>query len=67
MSSTVTATTGSRPVVVTEHYDEEIERVAGLGATKVTETVLPAVRWTTFHNSANSSHHYIITMQRNPE
>jgi hypothetical protein len=48
VSTGVTATTGSRPVVVTDLYNEEIERVTGLGAAKVTETVLPAVRWTTF-------------------
>jgi predicted enzyme related to lactoylglutathione lyase len=48
MSEAVKAATGSRPVVVTEHYNEEIERVTGLGAAKVTENTLPAVRWTTF-------------------
>ena len=34
-------------IVVTEHYREEIERLTGLGATTVTETKLPEVRWTT--------------------
>jgi Glyoxalase-like domain len=29
------------------HYHEEIERLTGLGATTVTETKLPEVRWTT--------------------
>jgi len=37
-----------RPVLVTEHYDEEIERVTGLGARPLNETKLPAVRRTTF-------------------
>jgi predicted enzyme related to lactoylglutathione lyase len=35
-------------VLVTDHYDEEIERVTGLGARPLNETKLPAVRWTTF-------------------
>jgi hypothetical protein len=37
-----------RPVLVTEHYDEETERLTGLGARPLNETKLPAVRWTTF-------------------
>ena len=34
--------------LVTDHYDEEIERLAGLGARPLNETKLPKVRWTTF-------------------
>jgi hypothetical protein len=34
-------------VLVTEHYDEEIERLTGLGARPLNETKLPEVRWTT--------------------
>jgi len=37
-----------RPILLTDHYGEEIERVTGLGASPVTETTLPEVRWTTF-------------------
>ena len=37
-----------RPVLFTEHYDEETERLTGLGARPLNETKLPAVRWTTF-------------------
>jgi Glyoxalase-like domain len=36
------------PAAVADHYDEEIERLAGLGARSLNETKLPAVRWTTF-------------------
>jgi hypothetical protein len=35
---------GIHPVLVTEHYDEEIERLTGLGARPVNEIKLPAVR-----------------------
>jgi predicted enzyme related to lactoylglutathione lyase len=35
-------------VLVTDHYDEETERLTGLGARPLNETKLPAVRWTTF-------------------
>jgi predicted enzyme related to lactoylglutathione lyase len=35
-------------VLVTDRYDEEIERMTGLGARPLNETKLPAVRWTTF-------------------
>jgi hypothetical protein len=34
--------------LITDHYDEEIERLAGLGARPPNEIKLPAVRWTTF-------------------
>jgi predicted enzyme related to lactoylglutathione lyase len=37
-----------RLILFTDHYDEETERLAGLGATPLNETKLPAVRWTTF-------------------
>jgi hypothetical protein len=37
-----------RPILLTDHYGEETERLTGLGARPVTETTLPAVRWTTF-------------------
>jgi predicted enzyme related to lactoylglutathione lyase len=43
-----TVNNGFRPVLVTEHYDEEIERLNGLGARPLKEIKLPAVRWTTF-------------------
>jgi hypothetical protein len=35
---------GIHLVLVTDHYDEEIERLTGLGARPLTETKLPAVR-----------------------
>lgn len=37
-----------RLVLATDHYDEEVERLTGLGAAPLNETRLPAVRWTTF-------------------
>ena len=37
-----------RPILLTDRYEEEIQRLTGLGATAVNETNLPAVRWTTF-------------------
>jgi predicted enzyme related to lactoylglutathione lyase len=37
-----------RPILLTDHYDEETERLTGLGGRPVNETKLPAVRWTTF-------------------
>jgi hypothetical protein len=37
-----------RPVLVTDQYDEETDRLTQLGARPVNETKLPAVRWTTF-------------------
>jgi hypothetical protein len=43
-----TAKNRLRPVLLTENYDEETGRLAGLGARPVNETNLPAVRWTTF-------------------
>jgi len=35
---------GIHLVLVTDHYDEEIERLTGLGARPLNETKLPAVR-----------------------
>jgi len=35
-------------VLVTDHYDEETERLTGLGARPLNENKLPKVRWTTF-------------------
>ena len=37
-----------RPILLTDRYEEEIQRLTGLGARAVNETNLPAVRWTTF-------------------
>jgi predicted enzyme related to lactoylglutathione lyase len=37
-----------RPVLLTEHYNEEKERVTGLGARPLNEIKLPVPRWTTF-------------------
>jgi hypothetical protein len=35
---------GFHPVLITDHYDEEVERLTGLGARPVNEVKLPAVR-----------------------
>jgi predicted enzyme related to lactoylglutathione lyase len=43
-----TARNGLRPILLTDHYDEETERLTGLGARPFNETKLPAVRVTTF-------------------
>ena len=43
-----TANNRFRPILLTEHYDEELGRLAGLGAAPVNEIKLPEVRWTTF-------------------
>jgi predicted enzyme related to lactoylglutathione lyase len=37
-----------RPVLLTEHHDEETERLTGLGAKLLNETRLPALRHSTF-------------------
>src|SRR6266567_586834 len=37
-----------RLVLVTDHYDDETERLTGLGARPLNENKLPKVRWTTF-------------------
>jgi len=34
--------------LLTDHYDEETERLAGLGARPVNEVKFPGARWTTF-------------------
>src|SRR5215467_13937946 len=36
-----------RPILLTDHYDEEIERLTGLGARALNETKLPPARYTT--------------------
>ena len=42
-----TGSNGFHLVLVTDSYDEEIERLSGLGARALNETKLPEVRWTT--------------------
>jgi predicted enzyme related to lactoylglutathione lyase len=42
-----TGNNGFQLVLATENYDEEIERLTGLGARPLTETKRPGVRWTT--------------------
>jgi len=37
-----------RPILLTEHHDEETERLAGLGAKRLNEITLPALRHSTF-------------------
>jgi predicted enzyme related to lactoylglutathione lyase len=37
-----------RPILLTDHHDEETGRLTGLGAKLVNETTLPPVRLTTF-------------------
>jgi len=39
-----TAKTSVHPVLMTDHYDEEIERLTALGARPLDETKIPAVR-----------------------
>ena len=39
-----TAKNSVHPVLVTDHYDEEVERLTGLGARPLNEVKLPAVR-----------------------
>lgn len=43
-----TAKNRLRPILLTDHHDEETERLTGLGAKPLNETKLPAVRQTTF-------------------
>jgi hypothetical protein len=45
-----TAAAGNRlrPILITEHHDEETARLAGLGAKLLNEVTLPAVRHSTF-------------------
>jgi predicted enzyme related to lactoylglutathione lyase len=37
-----------RPILITEHHDEETKRLVGLGAKPLNEVTLPAVRHSTF-------------------
>ena len=43
-----TAKNRLRPILLTDHHDEETGRLTGLGAKPLNETKLPAVRQTTF-------------------
>jgi hypothetical protein len=43
-----TVTSRLRPVLLTEHYDQETGRLTSLGARPVNQTKLPGVRWTTY-------------------
>jgi hypothetical protein len=43
-----TVTNRLRPILLTDLYGEEIERLTGLGAKALNETRLPAARYTTF-------------------
>jgi hypothetical protein len=43
-----------RPILLTDHYDREIERLTGLGARALNETKLPAARYTTFVDPAGN-------------
>ncbi|MFJ4655871.1 VOC family protein [Nocardia sp. NPDC088792] len=47
-------------VLVTDHYEEEIERLTGLGAKPLNETELPAVRWTTFADPEGNEFDLVI-------
>jgi Glyoxalase-like domain len=48
------------PVLITDHYEEEIERLTGLGATPLDEINLPAVRWTTFADPEGNEFDLVI-------
>jgi hypothetical protein len=43
-----------RPILLTEHHDQEIERLTGLGAKALNETKLPQVRLTAFADPAGN-------------
>lgn len=43
-----------RPILLTEHYDKDVERLTGLGAKQLNETKLPEVHWTTFADPAGN-------------
>ena len=43
-----TASNRLRPILLTDHHDEETERLTGLGAKPLNETKLPPVRLTAF-------------------
>ena len=49
-----------RPILLTEHYDKEIERLTGLGARPLNEIKLPAVRWTTFADPEGNEFDLVI-------
>ena len=51
-----------RLVLLTDHYDEETERLTGLSARPVNETKLPAVRQTTFADPEGNEF-YLVTWQ----
>jgi predicted enzyme related to lactoylglutathione lyase len=59
-----TAKNSIHPVLVTGHYDEEIERLTGLGAKPLHETKLPAVRWTTFADPEGNEFDLVIWQQQ---
>ena len=49
-----------RLVLVTDRYDEEIERMTCLGARPVNEIKLPVVRWTTFADPEGNEFDLVI-------
>jgi predicted enzyme related to lactoylglutathione lyase len=51
---------GLRPVLLTDHHDEETERLTGLGARPLSETKLPAVRQATFADPEGNEF-YLVT------
>ena len=51
-----------RPVLLTDHHDEETERLTSLGARPLNETKLPAVRQTTFADPEGNEF-YLVTWQ----
>jgi hypothetical protein len=51
-----------RPILLTDLYDQEIERLTGLGATALHETKLPAARYTTFADP-EGNHFDLVTWQ----
>ena len=70
-----TAKNSVHPVLVTDHHDEEIERLTGLGAKRLNEIKLPpealppgvaAVRQTTFADPEGNEFD-LVTWQQQPE
>jgi predicted enzyme related to lactoylglutathione lyase len=57
---------GIHLVLLTEHYDEETERLTGLGARPLNETKLPKVRWTTFADPEGNEFD-LVMWQQQPE
>ena len=49
-----------RPILLTDHYDEETERLTSLGARPLNETKLPAVRLTTFADPEGNEFDLVI-------